>query len=99
MTELDSGGLEEGGFRGRVLYLCRRIAWECLSDQKAWRGVLGELHCSQVLELISGDNMGCYSGGKKSEVVVWDKKSWGSIGAKTFCDNILYPALFPIWLE
>ena len=34
-TELDSGRLAEGGFHGRVLYLCRRSTWECLGDQKA----------------------------------------------------------------
>jgi len=42
---------------------------------------------------------GAIRGGKKSEVVVWDKKCWGSIEAKAYCDNVLYPALFPFWLE
>jgi len=42
---------------------------------------------------------GAIRGGKKSEVVVWDKKCWASVGAKTYCDSILYPTLFPFWLE
>jgi len=42
---------------------------------------------------------GALHAGKKAPLVIWNKYNWGSINAGTYCNNILYPALFPFWLQ
>lgn len=36
-------------------------------------------------------------GGKKAPLVLWDKKDWGTITAKTYVDHVLQPVLWPFW--
>jgi len=42
---------------------------------------------------------GALRAGKKAPLVVWNKPNWGSINAETYSNHILYPALFPFWLQ
>lgn len=41
---------------------------------------------------------GCIIDGKKEPLVIWDRKKWGkTINAKSYCEFIIRPYLFPFW--
>jgi len=36
-------------------------------------------------------------GGKKCEMVLWDKDNWGTITSRRYVDNVLIPVIQPFW--
>jgi hypothetical protein len=98
-TELDSGRLAEGGFTDECSISAGGSHGNVWVTRKPGEEFLENCIAPKFSDYSAVMIWGAIRGGKKSEVVVWDKKCWGSIGAKTYCDNILYPALFPFWLE